>query len=211
MSFVIVLTVLNVSCIFPILFSSLQSIFTIIILNSLSGRLFISSSFIWSCEFLPCSFICAVFLCLCIIFFFLNCSTWGLLFPGFSVVFLLLFLVFALGRIGWLDGLYWFLVRGDLCLFSYLMHLVMMKSGSSRRKNTHISEAKWSFPPVCPLLSCSPEGQEHCFHNESASAPWRLNSPWPSHVWVVDPDILKNIYVSILGCTGSLLVHEGIL
>ena len=39
MSLVIVLTVLDVSCIFSILFSSLWSIFTIIILNSLSGRL----------------------------------------------------------------------------------------------------------------------------------------------------------------------------
>ena len=62
MSLMIVLTVLNASCIFSILFSSLQSIFTIIILNSLLGRVFISSSFIWFFEFLPCSFICAVFL-----------------------------------------------------------------------------------------------------------------------------------------------------
>ena len=59
-----VLTVLIVSCIFSVLFSSLWSIFTTIILNSLSSRLFISSSFIWSCEFLPYSFICAVFICL---------------------------------------------------------------------------------------------------------------------------------------------------
>ena len=66
------------------------STFTITILNSLSGRLFISSSFIWSCEFLPHSFICALFLCLLIIFF-LTRSTWGLLFPDFMVVFLLPF------------------------------------------------------------------------------------------------------------------------
>ena len=68
-SLVIVLTLLNASCIFSILFSSLQSIFTIIILNSLSGRLLISSWFIQSCGFQPCSFICAVVLCLFI------CST----------------------------------------------------------------------------------------------------------------------------------------
>ena len=56
-------------------------------------RLLISSSFIWSCEFLPCPFICVVFLCLFIIFFFffLTCSTWGLLFPGFRVVLFLPF------------------------------------------------------------------------------------------------------------------------
>ena len=63
-SLMIVLTVLNASCIFSVLFSSLQSIFTIIILNPLSGRLLISSLFIWYCAFLLCSFICAVFLSL---------------------------------------------------------------------------------------------------------------------------------------------------
>ena len=69
MSLVIVLTVLNASYIFSIIFSSFWSNFTIIILNSLSGRLLNSSSFIWSCEFPPCSFICVVFLFLFIIFF----------------------------------------------------------------------------------------------------------------------------------------------
>ena len=70
MSLVIVLTVLNASCIFSILFSSLWSIFTIIIMNSLSGRLLISSLFTWSCEFQPYTFICVVFLCLFIFFLF---------------------------------------------------------------------------------------------------------------------------------------------
>ena len=70
MLLVIVLTMLSVSYISSILFSSFQSIFTIIILNSLSGRWIIFFSFIWSCEFLPCSFICAIFLCLLI--FLLN-------------------------------------------------------------------------------------------------------------------------------------------
>ena len=69
MSLVTVLTMLNASYIFSILYSSLWSTFTIIILNSLKGRLLISSLFIWSCKFLPCSFICTVFLCLFIIFF----------------------------------------------------------------------------------------------------------------------------------------------
>ena len=49
--------------------------------------------------------------------FFLTCSTWGLLFPGFRVVLLLPF-VFALGGKCWLGCLCWFLVRGDLCLCS---------------------------------------------------------------------------------------------
>ena len=54
-------------------------IFTIIILNSFSGRLPISSSFAWSGGFLPCSFICCIFLCLfiCLIY-----CVWGLLFVG---------------------------------------------------------------------------------------------------------------------------------
>ena len=67
MFLVIVLTLLVFSCIFSVLFSSLWNIFTIIILNSLSCRLLISSLFIWSYEFL--SFICAVFLCLLFFFF----------------------------------------------------------------------------------------------------------------------------------------------
>ena len=75
------------------LFSSLWCIFAIIILNSLLESLLISSSFIWGCEFLPCSFICTVFLYLFFFFFFflITCSTWGLLSPGFRVILLLLF------------------------------------------------------------------------------------------------------------------------
>ena len=55
---------LNVSYIFFILLPRFWIIFTIIILNSFSGRLPISSSSVWSDGFLPCSFICCVFLCL---------------------------------------------------------------------------------------------------------------------------------------------------
>ena len=78
-----------VSCIFSILFSRLLNIFTIIILNCFSGGLLLSSSYFWS-WFLPCSFICAVFLCL-FFSFPQTYSIWGLLFPGFRVVFLLPF------------------------------------------------------------------------------------------------------------------------
>ena len=89
MFLVIALTVLNIYCLFFMLFSSLQSIFTIIILNFLSGRLLISSLFIWYCVFLPCSFqLCCISLSF---FFFLTCSTWGLLSPTFRVLFLLPF------------------------------------------------------------------------------------------------------------------------
>ena len=106
---VIVLTALMVSCIFSILFSSLQIIFTIIILNSLSGRSVISSLFIRFDEFLLYSFICAVFICLFIIFFFLSCAPWGLLFQGFRVVLLLPF-DFSLGGKCLSGGLCWFLL-----------------------------------------------------------------------------------------------------
>ena len=82
MSMVIVLTALMVSCIFSILFSSLQIIFTIIILNSLSGRSVISSLFIWSCEFV----VSLCYISLSFHFFPLTYSSWGLLFPGFRVV-----------------------------------------------------------------------------------------------------------------------------
>ena len=60
-------SLLNVSCIFFILFPRFWIIFTILILNSFSGRLPISSSFVWSGGFLPCYFICCVFLCLLIL------------------------------------------------------------------------------------------------------------------------------------------------
>ena len=60
-------SLLNVSYIFSILFPRFWIIFTIITLNSFSGRLPISSSFVWSGGFLPCSFICCVFLCLLIL------------------------------------------------------------------------------------------------------------------------------------------------
>ena len=60
-------SLLNVSCIFSILFPRLWILFTIIILSSFSGRLPISYSFIRSGGFLPCSFICCVFFCLLIL------------------------------------------------------------------------------------------------------------------------------------------------
>ena len=63
----ILIFLLNVSFIFSILFARFCIIFTIIILNSFSGRLPVSSSFIWPGGFLPCSFICFVLLCLLIL------------------------------------------------------------------------------------------------------------------------------------------------
>lgn len=68
MSLVIVLVVFIVSCIFYILFLRLWNFFTVIILNYFSGSFLISSLFIWSCEFLPCFFICPIFLCLFLFF-----------------------------------------------------------------------------------------------------------------------------------------------
>ena len=60
-------SLLNVSCIFSILCPRFWIIFTIITLNSFSGRLPVSSSFVWSGGFLPYSFICCVLLCLLIL------------------------------------------------------------------------------------------------------------------------------------------------
>ena len=58
---------LNVFYIFPILFSRFWIIFIIITLNSFSGELPSSSSFICCCQFLLSSFICSIFLCLFIL------------------------------------------------------------------------------------------------------------------------------------------------
>ena len=63
------MSLLNVSSIFSILFPRFWIIFTIITVNSFSGRLPLSSSLVWSGGFIPCSFICCVFLYLLI---FLN-------------------------------------------------------------------------------------------------------------------------------------------
>ena len=74
-------TLLIDSCIFSILVLKFWIIFIIIILNSFSGSLPMSSSFTWICLFLDCSFTCAVFPWLFI--FFLTYCVWGLLFQGF--------------------------------------------------------------------------------------------------------------------------------
>ena len=75
------------SFIFSILFSGFLIIFTIIILNYFSGSLSISSLFIWTSAFLICSFICAVFLCLFItFFFFLSYCVWGLFYKALRKV-----------------------------------------------------------------------------------------------------------------------------
>ena len=60
-------SLLSVSCIFSILFPRFWIIFTIITLNSFSGRLPISSSFVRSGGFLPCTLMCCVFLCFLIL------------------------------------------------------------------------------------------------------------------------------------------------
>ena len=57
------------SYIFSILFSRFLIIFTIIVLNSFSGSLPISSLFTRTSVFLVCSFSCIIFLCLFVIFF----------------------------------------------------------------------------------------------------------------------------------------------
>ena len=62
-------SLLNDSCIFSILFLRFLIIFIIIILNSFSGSLPISPSFIRTSVFLICSFICAVFLAFSLFFF----------------------------------------------------------------------------------------------------------------------------------------------
>ena len=69
-------------------FQGFLIIFTIIILNSFSGSLPISSSFIWTSVFLVCSSICVVFLSLfIIIIIYLLCLRSP--FPGFKVEFFL--------------------------------------------------------------------------------------------------------------------------
>ena len=81
----------NVSCIFSILFPRFWIIFSIITLNNFSGRLPISSLFVWSHGFLLCSFVCCVFLCLS---FCLPYCVWGLLSTGCRFIVPVVFGVF---------------------------------------------------------------------------------------------------------------------
>ena len=103
------------SCIFSILFSRFLIIFTVI-LNSFSGSLPISSSFIWTSVFLICSFVCVVFLCLFFSFFFLTYCICGRLFPGFKVEFFLL-VTFLLRLCKLHVGWYLCCVCLSVCLF----------------------------------------------------------------------------------------------
>ena len=77
------------SYIFFILLSRFLIIFTIIILNSFSGCLPISSSLIWTLVFIICSFICSI--SLPFHYCFLTYCVWYLRFPGFKVEFVLPF------------------------------------------------------------------------------------------------------------------------
>ena len=63
---------LNVSCIFSIMFLRFCTTFSIITLNSFSGSLPISSSLIWSCMFLLCSFVCNIYFCSFFFFFLMH-------------------------------------------------------------------------------------------------------------------------------------------
>ena len=90
--FIISRSLLNISCIFSIHASILfvcasilrfYIIFIIIALNCFSGRLPISSSFVWSCGFLICSFICWKF---SVFSFCWTSCVWGLLSTGCRIV-----------------------------------------------------------------------------------------------------------------------------
>ena len=75
-------SLLSVSFIFSILFPRFWIIFTIITLNSFSGRLPISSSFVWAGGFSPCSLLLAPAAYLSVFSFCLTYCVWGLLFTG---------------------------------------------------------------------------------------------------------------------------------
>ena len=116
-------SLLNVSCIFSILFTRFWVIFTIIILNSFSGRLPIYSSFVRSGRFLPCSFIC----CFSVFSFCLTYCVWGLLFTGCRFVVPVVFRVCS----QWLRVVQWCVLaslwRGLLPVFWWMrLNLVFL-------------------------------------------------------------------------------------
>ena len=81
-------SLLNVSCVFSILFPRFWINFSIITLNSFSGRLPSSSSFVWSGGLLPCSSSAAYF---SVFSFCLTYCFWGLLFAGCTFIVLVVF------------------------------------------------------------------------------------------------------------------------
>ena len=120
------------SCIFSILFSRFLIIFTIIILNSFSGSMCISCSFIWTS-------VSSLFLHLCSIslpfhYFFLTYCVWGLLSPVFKAEFFLPF-GFCPPKVGPVVcvSLWWDLCKIFVCLFVIPL----------------MGKAEWGDNPVC--------------------------------------------------------------
>ena len=114
---------------------SVLILFTII-LNSFSGSLPISPSFIWTSVILVCSFISVLFLCLFInIIIILTYCVWVLLFPVFKVEF---FPSWFLPSWGWSSVMYKLHIGWDLCwvLVCLFVFLLMCK-------------AEWGVNPVC--------------------------------------------------------------
>ena len=89
--------------------------FTIIIRNSLSGRFSISSSFVWLGGHLSCSFTCWVFLCLFILFILLRLGWPFCILAVCEVLFIVEFPHCGWGCTG---GLSRFPGYGSLCLCS---------------------------------------------------------------------------------------------
>ena len=121
-------SLLNVSCIFSNLFPRFWIISTVIILNSFSSRLPISSSFVRSGGFLPCSFICCVFLCLLIL---LNYCVCVLLFTGCMFIIPIVFGVCSqwLWLVQWVLQASWW--RGLVPVFWWMrLYLVFLVSRS---------------------------------------------------------------------------------
>ena len=126
----------------PFYFFRFWIIFTIIIQNSFSGSLHISSLFIWTYMFLDCSFICTLFLFLIIYLFILNLFCLRPPFPRLWCWILSSF--WFLPPSGWSSGLCKFQVGFDLCLCSCWRRWVF---------SPLMGMAEWGGNPVCWWLS----------------------------------------------------------
>ena len=123
-----------------------------IILNSLSGRLIISSSFIWSCEFLIALSFALYFSFFSPLFFWLAPLEVSLSQDlGLCYFFLL---VFALVGKCWLGCLCWFLVRDDLCLCSEEQSFKLGRPASGLESRHQILfSPSWIFSILSQCLS----------------------------------------------------------
>ena len=185
------------------MFSWFWIILTIIILNSISGRLPISSSFVWFGGHLSCSFTCWIFLCLFILFrlLCLECLFCRLEVCGFSLLWSLL-PVDGLGLVA-CQG---FLVRGAcICVLAGEAGSLSLKCNEvssiefwgvygfgmalgSLSFNVYSGLCCWRISMLCLALELVGSCSGTCWLLGGAWFQWRYGGFWVSSCLLIFPE-----------------------